>query len=218
MSKPTATPTDLQRCAWAEGSESERDYHDREWGVPSFDDVHLFEMITLEGAQAGLSWRTILNKREGYRRAFAGFDPARVARFDRRRVERLLADPGIVRHRGKIESTLENARRVLEVQRAEGSLAALVWSFVDGAPKVNRWRRMSDVPAETEVSRALSKELRRRGFRFVGPTTCYAFMQATGLVNDHLVGCFRHAESAGAPASAARPGPGPTRPGSPPRS
>jgi DNA-3-methyladenine glycosylase I len=186
-----------RRCAWAEGSDLERGYHDLEWGVPSTDDVHLFEMITLEGAQAGLSWSTILRKREGYRRAFAGFDPRKVARFDARRVERLLADPGIVRHRGKIESTVENARRVLEVQEAEGSLARLVWSFVDGAPRVNRWRSMSQVPSETSDSRALSKELRRRGFRFVGPTTCYAFMQATGMVNDHLVGCFRHGEVAG---------------------
>jgi DNA-3-methyladenine glycosylase I len=168
-------------------------YHDDEWGVPSHDDVHLFEMLTLEGAQAGLSWSTILNKREGYRRAFAGFDPAVVARFGKKDVERLLADPGIVRNRLKVESTVNNAARVLEVQESEGSFAAFLWSFVDGTPIVNRWRRMSQIPAETELSKAISKDLKRRGFRFVGPTGIYAFMQTVGMVDDHTVDCFRRA-------------------------
>jgi DNA-3-methyladenine glycosylase I len=168
-------------------------YHDDEWGVPSDDDVHLFEMLTLEGAQAGLSWSTILNKREGYRRAFAGFDPAVVARFGKKDVERLLADPGIVRNRLKVESTVNNAARVLEVQESEGSFAAFLWSFVDGTPIVNRWRRMSQIPAETELSKAISKDLKRRGFRFVGPTGIYAFMQTVGMVDDHTVDCFRRA-------------------------
>ncbi len=169
-------------------------YHDREWGLPSRDDRHLFEMLTLEGAQAGLSWQTILNKREGYRRAFAGFDPAKVARFDARRVERLLEDPGIVRNRAKVESTVNNAKRVLEVRRELGSFADYVWSFVSGTPTVNRARKLGDIPAETPESRAMSKDMKKRGFRFVGPTVCYAFMQAVGLVNDHVVTCFRYLE------------------------
>ena len=182
-----------QRCAWAPlGILAYLAYHDEEWGVPSHDDVHLFEMLTLEGAQAGLSWSTILNKREGYRRAFAGFDAAKVARFTPAKVERLLRDPGIVRNRLKVESTVNNAARVLEMRREFGSLDAYLWSFVDGKPKVNRWEGMSDLPAETNESRAMSKDLKRRGFRFVGPTVCYAFMQATGMVNDHEVGCFRY--------------------------
>lgn len=164
-------------------------HHDEEWGIPSHDDVHLFEMLTLEGAQAGLSWSTILNKREGYRRAFAGFDPEAVARFGPKDVERLLADPGIVRNRLKVESTIDNAARVLEVQGSEGSFDAYLWSFVDGQPIVNEWHTMSELPAETELSNAISKDLKRRGFRFVGPTICYAFMQATGMVNDHVEGC-----------------------------
>jgi DNA-3-methyladenine glycosylase I len=182
-----------KRCRWAPtDSPSYLAYHDEEWGVPSHDDVHLFEMLTLEGAQAGLSWSTILNKREGYRKAFAGFDAAKVARFTPAKIERLLADPGIVRNRLKVESTVNNAARVLEVRSEFGSLDAYLWSFVGGRPKVNRWERMSDLPAETEESRAMSKDLKRRGFRFVGPTVCYAFMQATGMVNDHEVTCFRH--------------------------
>jgi len=168
-------------------------YHDEEWGTPSHDDRHLFEMLTLEGAQAGLSWSTILRKREGYRRAFAAFDPAVVARFTATDVERLLADPGIVRNRLKVESTVNNAARVLEVQEAEGSLDAYLWRFVDGAPIVNRWRSLSELPAETELSKAISKDLKRRGFRFVGPTVMYAFMQAVGLVDDHTKDCFRRA-------------------------
>ncbi|TWT99205.1 DNA-3-methyladenine glycosylase 1 [Botrimarina colliarenosi] len=183
-----------KRCPWAEASDAERDYHDTEWGVPVWDDQRLFEMLTLEGAQAGLSWSTILNKRDGYRRAFSEFDPAKVARYTATRIDKLVLDASIVRHRGKIESTVSNARAVLAVQEGEESLAGLLWSFVGGEPLQNRWRRMEDLPAETPTSKAMSKELKRRGFRFVGPTTCYAFMQAAGLVNDHLVGCFRCAE------------------------
>ena len=159
--------------------------------MPVHDDVRLFEMLTLEGAQAGLSWATILNKREGYRRAFAGFDPAKVARFSPAKVERLLQDPSIVRNRLKVESTVQNAGAVLDVGRELGSLDAYLWSFVGGSPIVNRWRRLGDLPAESGESRVMSRDLKRRGFRFVGPTVCYAFMQACGLVNDHVVTCFR---------------------------
>lgn len=169
-------------------------YHDDEWGVPSHDDRHLFELLTLEGAQAGLSWATILRKRAGYRRAFADFDPQAVARFGAGDVDRLLGDPGIVRNRLKVESTVANARAVLALQEELGSLDAYLWGFVDGAPIVGRRRSLADLPAETVESRALSKDLKRRGFRFVGPTVCYAFMQAVGLVNDHTLGCFRLSE------------------------
>ncbi len=193
-------------------------YHDEEWGVPVHDDPRLFEMITLEGAQAGLSWSTILNKREGYRGAFAGFDPAKVARFTPAKVERLLRDPGIVRNRLKVESTVNNAARVLDVQRDEGSLDAYLWSFVDGEPLVGRFRKIGDIPAETAGSKAMSKDLKKRGFRFVGPTVCYAFMQACGLVNDHVTTCFRYRELTDQPATAAysadstrSPGDGPAR-------
>jgi DNA-3-methyladenine glycosylase I len=185
----------VTRCEWAPLDQPRYlAYHDEEWGVPVHDDVRLYEMLTLEGAQAGLSWSTILNKREGYRAAFAGFDASKVARFTPARVERLLADPSIVRNRLKVESTVQNAGAVLEVAAEVGSLDAYLWSFVDGEPIVNRWKRLGDLPAETEISRAMSKDLKRRGFRFVGPTVCYAFMQACGLVNDHVVGCFRHDE------------------------
>ena len=166
-------------------------YHDDEWGVPSHDDRHLFEMITLEGAQAGLSWTTILRKREGYRRAFRDFDAPKVARFGPGDVDRLMRDAGIVRNRLKVESTIANARAVLQVQRDEGSLDAMLWSFVGGEPRVNRWRELSRVPSQTKESIALSRELKRRGFRFVGPTTVYAFMQAVGMVDDHVARCFR---------------------------
>jgi DNA-3-methyladenine glycosylase I len=169
-------------------------YHDAEWGVPHHDDRLLFELLTLEGAQAGLSWSTILRKRAGYRAAFAEFDPARVARFDRRKVERLLQDPGIVRNRLKVESTVNNARRVLEVQKEPGGFDAFVWQFVDGVPIDGGRRKLGDLPAETAESKAMSKELKRRGFRFVGPTVCYAFMQAAGLVNDHVRTCFRYSD------------------------
>jgi DNA-3-methyladenine glycosylase I len=177
------------RCGWAPLDDPRYlAYHDEEWGVPVHDERRLFEMLTLEGAQAGLSWRTILYKRDGYRAAFAGFDAVKVARFTPAKVERLLADPSIVRNRLKVESTVANAKAIgaLDV-----TLDELLWSFVGGAPAVHRWRTLGDIPAETPESRAMSKELKRRGLRFVGPTVCYAFMQATGLVNDHVTGCFR---------------------------
>jgi len=182
------------RCAWANGGPLEIAYHDTEWGIPSRDDRHLFEMLILEGAQAGLSWSTILRKRESYRKAFAGFDPAKVARFDGRKRAALMRDPGIVRNRLKIEATVVNARQVLAVQEERGSLAAYLWQFVDGEPVVNAWTAMGQVPAETAASRAMSKALVKRGFRFVGPTICYAFMQATGMVNDHITTCFRYSK------------------------
>jgi len=183
------------RCAWAAGSSPLMlEYHDEEWGVPSHDDVFLFEHLVLEGAQAGLSWSTILNKRGGYRNAFAGFDPAKVAAFTARDVERLVQDANIVRNRMKIESAIANAQAVLRVQEEEGSLSAYLWNHVGGSPIVNRWRTLAEIPAETDESRALSKDLKRRGFRFVGPTICYAFMQSVGLVNDHTIDCFRFAE------------------------
>jgi len=186
----------VTRCSWA-GTEGDDPlmlaHHDEEWGVPSHDDVHLFELLTLESAQAGLSWSTVLHKREGYRKAFAGFDPAKVARFDSRKVERLVADPGIIRNRAKIEATVANARAVLEVQGETGSLDAHLWSFVGGKPIRNRFKG-GDIPAATAESKAMSKDLRKRGFRFVGPTICYAFMQSVGMVNDHVVKCFRYRE------------------------
>ena len=182
------------RCAWANGGPLEIEYHDTEWGVPSRDDRHLFEMLILEGAQAGLSWSTILRKRENYRKAFAGFDPVKVARFDARKRAALMRDPGIVRNRLKIEATVANARQVLAVQEEHGSLAAYLWQFVDDRPVVNAWTAMGQVPAETAASRAMSKALIKRGFRFVGPTICYAFMQATGMVNDHITTCFRYSK------------------------
>ena len=180
------------RCEWAGTEPLMVAYHDDEWGVPTRDDRALFELLTLEGAQAGLSWRTILNKREGYRRAFAGFDPERVARFAERDVDRLLDDASIVRHRGKIDSTINNAQRILAVQDELGSFDAYVWSFVDGTPVVGRWKELGDLPTTTPISTALSRDLKHRGFRFVGPTTVYAFMQAAGLVDDHVVSCFRY--------------------------
>jgi DNA-3-methyladenine glycosylase I len=187
--------TAVKRCGWASLDDpSYLAYHDEEWGVPSHDDVHLFEMLTLEGAQAGLSWSTILHKREGYRRAFAGFDAGKVARFDGRKIERLMQDASIVRNRLKIESTVANARATRTVRDEFGSLDAYLWGLVGGEPMVNRARKMGEIPAETPLSRAMSKELKRRGFRFVGPTVCYAFMQATGMVNDHLTSCFRYAD------------------------
>jgi DNA-3-methyladenine glycosylase I len=185
------------RCAWGISDDPlYLAYHDEEWGVPSHDDRHLYELLVLEGAQAGLSWSTILRKREGYQKAFAGFDPHAVARFGTADTERLLQDPGIVRNRLKVESAISNARCVLEVQEADGSLAAYLWSFVEGTPIVGHFRDLREIPAETAESRAMSKDLKRRGFRFVGPTVCYAFMQSTGMVNDHVVSCFRYDELA----------------------
>ncbi len=172
-------------------------YHDREWGVPLHDDRRHFEFLVLDGAQAGLSWPTILRKRENYRRAFAGFDPARVARFGEADVERLLADPGIVRNRQKIRSAIANAGAFLELQKELGSFDAYIWRFTGGRCRTNRWRTLAEVPAQTAESEAMSKDLRQRGFSFVGPTICYAYMQAAGMVNDHLVSCFRHRQLSG---------------------
>lgn len=187
----------IKRCTWADmvaGDPAYLAYHDEEWGVPSHDDRHLFEMLTLEGAQAGLSWSTILKKRDGYRRAFAGFEPSKVARFTPVKVERLMQDPSIVRNRAKIESTVANARGVLALHEEFGSLDAYIWGFVGGGPIKNRWTSLGEIPAETPDSKAMSKDLKSRGFRFVGPTICYAFMQAVGMVNDHEVSCFRYRE------------------------
>jgi DNA-3-methyladenine glycosylase I len=183
----------LKRCTWP-STELDIQYHDEEWGVPVHDDRTFFEFITLEGAQAGLSWSTILRKRGGYREAFAEFDPARVAGFTARDVERLMQNPGIVRHRQKIESTIGNARAFLEVQKDEESFDAYVWRFVGGAPIVNKRRALGEILTRTAESDALSKDLLGRGFKFVGSTICHAFMQATGLVNDHLTSCFRYAQ------------------------
>ena len=181
-----------RRCGWSLGSPLMIAYHDREWGVPVHDDRRHFEFLLLDAFQAGLSWAVILNKREGFRRAFAGFDPARVARFTTRRVPRLLADPGIVRNRQKIGATIRNARAFLAVQDAFGSFDAYIWRFTDGATRRNAWKRRGGVPARTRQSDAMSADLRARGFAFVGSTICYAYMQAAGLVNDHLVDCFRY--------------------------
>ena len=183
----------VSRCGWAR-SELNIPYHDTEWGVPLHDDRSLFEFLILEGAQAGLSWETILRKRDSYREAFDGFDPERVARYTPTRVAKLLANPGIVRNRLKVESAVSNARLFLDVQREHGSFDAYVWRFVDGKPRVNAVRAMRDIPASTPQSDAMSKDLRKRGFRFVGTTICYAFMQAVGVVDDHVVGCFRRAK------------------------
>jgi DNA-3-methyladenine glycosylase I len=187
---------ELKRCAWSEGIDPAYQlYHDTEWGVPVRDDRKHFEFLVLESAQAGLSWWTILRKRDGYRKAFADFDPAKVARFNAAKIERLIANPGIVRNRQKIEAAVVNARGFLEIQEERGSFDSYVWEFVDGKPLVNRWRRQRQVPATTKQSDALSKDLKQRGFKFLGSTTIYAHMQATGLVNDHLVSCFRYSGS-----------------------
>ena len=188
-----------KRCGWVNLEDPlYRAYHDEEWGVPVHDDRKIFEFLVLEGAQAGLSWGTVLRKRESFRHAFEGFDPARVARFDKRKVASLLRDPGIIRNRLKITSAVQNAKAFLEIQREFGSFDAYVWPFVGGRSKVNRWRDLRKIPASTPESVSLSKDLVKRGFRFVGPTICYAHMQATGMVNDHLVSCFRFRELAGA--------------------
>lgn len=185
----------LQRCSWACGksvNQAYRDYHDNEWGVPVHDDRRLFEFIVLEGAQAGLSWRTVLDKRENYRRAFHGFDIDRVAAMKDRELEALLSDPGLIRNRLKIFSARNNARLAADLVREHGSLDAWLWDFVGGKPLVNHWKSHAEVPATSEISDRLGKTLHKAGFRFFGSTICYAFMQATGMVNDHLTGCFRH--------------------------
>jgi DNA-3-methyladenine glycosylase I len=181
------------RCAWAGDDPLYVAYHDREWGVPLHDDHRLFELLTLEGAQAGLAWITILRKREGYRAAFDGFDPEKIARYGKRKVESLLKDPGIVRNRAKVEGTVQNARALAALREEFGTFDRHLWSFVGGRPLQKLRASMRDVPAETDESRAMRKDLKKRGFTFVGPTICYAFMQAAGLVNDHVVTCFRHA-------------------------
>jgi DNA-3-methyladenine glycosylase I len=191
------TAVTINRCAWVGSDPLYLEYHDREWGVPVHDDRLLFEFLILEGAQAGLSWITILRKREAYRAAFAGFDPEAVARFDDRRVAELLTDPGIVRNRLKVESAVTNARAFLGVQEEFGSFDAYMWRFVDGRPIINRWRGIKEIPAGTPVSDAMSRDLKQRGFRFVGSTICYAHMQAVGMVNDHTVDCFRWRELGG---------------------
>jgi DNA-3-methyladenine glycosylase I len=188
----------MQRCPWCEGFDLYRQYHDGEWGVPLRDDRALFELLILEGAQAGLSWATILKKRENYRRAFAGFDPAVIASFDEAKVAALLADPGIVRNRAKVAAAIHNARACLALNASGQSLSDFVWQFVDGVPIVNHWTALADVPARTAQSDALSKALTRAGFKFVGSTICYALMQSAGLVNDHLTSCPRHGEIAAA--------------------
>ena len=186
----------ITRCTWPGDDPLYVAYHDEEWGVPVHDDQKHFEFLTLEAAQAGLSWITVLRKRERYREVFADFDPNVVARFDAERIETLLQDPGIIRNRLKVESAVNNARAFLDVQAKFGSFDEYIWRFVDGRPKQNQWSELESVPAETPESRALSKDLKRRGFRFIGPTICYAHMQAAGLVNDHVVTCFRHRELA----------------------
>ncbi len=182
------------RCEWSGNNPLYIAYHDAEWGVPAHNDRRLFEMLLLEGAQAGLNWLTILKKRENYRNAFHSFAPEKVAAYSEHDIQRLLADSGIVRNRLKIESAIKNARGVLEIKEEFGTLAAFLWRYVDGTPRQNSWKSMAELPARTSQSDAMSKDLKRRGFNFVGSTICYAFMQAVGMVNDHIVGCFRYAE------------------------
>ena len=183
-----------KRCAWVGDDPLSLAYHDQEWGVPVHDDRLHFEFLILEGAQAGLSWMTILRKREGFRKAFSGFDPRKVARYDRKKVASLLENPGIIRNRMKIESAITNAQTFLNVQKEFGSFDAYIWRFVGGKPRQNAWRKIQQIPAQTKESGAMSKDLRKRGFRFVGPTICYAHMQAIGMVNDHTIDCFRYNE------------------------
>ncbi|MDR0481359.1 MAG: DNA-3-methyladenine glycosylase I [Gallionellaceae bacterium] len=185
---------DKHRCAWAGNDPLYRAYHDEEWGVPLHDERALFEFLILEGAQAGLSWITILKKRDHYRAAFDHFNPQRIARYGEDKIKSLLNDPGIVRNRLKVEAAVNNAQKFLEMQKEFGSFDAFIWQFIGGATRQNRWRRQADVPASTPESDAMSKELKRRGFKFVGSTICYALMQATGMVNDHVTDCFRHKE------------------------
>lgn len=185
-------PAEKCRCAWVGRDPLEIDYHDREWGVPVHDDTRLFEFLVLEGAQAGLSWKTILRKRENYRVALDGFDAQKIAQYDAQKLSELLANPGIVRNRLKIQATVQNARAFLAVQAEFGSFDRYIWSFVDGKPIINAWEALAQIPAETPESRAMSKDLLKRGFKFVGATICYAFMQACGLVHDHTIDCFRY--------------------------
>ena len=196
MASVVQESAEIVRCGWASAEPNIR-YHDEEWGVPVHDDRTLFEFLILEGAQAGLSWTTILNKRENYRKAFAGFDPQRVARFDRRKIQALLRDPGIVRNELKIISAIANAKAFLRARKEFGSFDAYIWQFVGGAPRVNAFTEMKQVPAKSAESDAISRDLKRHGFNFVGSTICYAFMQAVGMVNDHLVHCFRYKELRG---------------------
>jgi DNA-3-methyladenine glycosylase I len=195
----------LRRCPWPKVDPIYVAYHDDEWGVPEYDDRALYEKLMLDGFQAGLSWITILRKRDNFRRAFDGFEPARIARYNARKVEALMGDPGIVRNRAKIEGAIASARAYLEIMEKGPGFSKFLWEFVDGKPKVNRFRSTGQVPAETELSRRISKELSTRGFKFVGPTIVYAFMQAVGMVNDHLVTCFRHPASAGAGTATGKP-------------
>jgi DNA-3-methyladenine glycosylase I len=186
--------TIIKRCGWGDGDALLTAYHDREWGVPQHDEDKLFEFLVLEGAQAGLSWVTILRKREHYRRVFEGFDPRLVARFGRQKIQDLLADPGIIRNRLKIEAAIKNARAVLDIREKHGSLAAFLWRYVEGEPKQNAWQTLDQIPSQSPESMAMSKDLKKMGCSFVGPTICYAFMQAVGMVNDHLTECFRYGE------------------------
>ncbi len=182
------------RCDWGTTSQLYIDYHDNEWGVPVHDDRKLFEFLTLEGAQAGLSWETVLKKRENYRKAFSNFDPAKISRYGDKKIEALLENKGIIRNRLKIASAINNAKKFLEVRKEFGTFDTYIWQFVDGRPITNRFKSIRELPATTKVSDAMSKDLKKRGFKFVGPTICYAHMQATGMVNDHVVGCFRYKE------------------------
>lgn len=188
---------DKKRCAWCESSELYIRYHDEEWGVPAFDDRRHFEFLVLESAQAGLSWITILKKRENYRKAYDGFDPEKVGRYSERKKEKLLADAGIVRNRLKIEASINNARRFLEIQKEFGSFSNYIWDFVNGRPVTGTWKALDKIPARTEISDRLSADMKRRGFRFLGSVIMYSHMQATGLVNDHITGCFRYREITG---------------------
>jgi DNA-3-methyladenine glycosylase I len=193
-SKALTPSLELKRCEWCLGSELYRNYHDSEWGVPVHDDQRLFEFLILEGAQAGLSWSTILQRRENYRKAFESFDAQKIARYSSRQKKKLLADSGIIRNRLKIEAAVGNAKAFLAIQKEYGSFDGYIWQFVNDGPIVNRWRSLKEIPATTIESDAMSRDLKKRGFRFVGSTICYAFMQAVGMVNDHVASCFRHRE------------------------
>ena len=196
---PTTPDPSLPRCGWATSDPLYLAYHDEEWGVPLHDDRRLFEMLILEGAQAGLSWITILKRREGYRRAFDGFDAEKIARYGEEDVARLLTDPGIIRNRAKVEATIKNAQAYLNVVEETGSFDAYLWGLVGGKPRINRWKVLKEIPPETPESKAMSKELKRRGFGFVGSTICYAFMQAVGMVDDHVATCFKRRKKASTP-------------------